>query len=97
MNYTGLISLSEVMARKLLRDDLLGALRGLTDEVLRSGDRYDVPNVLMIGWVAADKRAIERTARVLTDIRTAGVFDVTTLTVAVRQLRNLVAIRFDGG
>ena len=84
-------------ARSALRDDLLGALRGLTDEVLRSGDRYDVPHVLMIGWVAADKRAIERTARVLTDIRTAGVFDVTTLTVAVRQLRNLVAIRSDGG
>ena len=77
-------------ARSALRDDLLGALRALTDEVLRVGDRYDVPAVLVIGWVDADRRAIDRASRVLTDIRTAGTFDVTTLTVAVRQLRNLV-------
>ena len=83
-------------ARSALRDDLLGALRGLTDEVLRAGDRYDAPTVLMIGWVTSDRRAIDRTARVLNDIRTAGTFDVTTLTVAVRQLRNLVAIRTEG-
>ena len=79
-------------ARSALRDDLQLALRSLTDEVLRAGDRYDAPNVLMITWEDADRRAIERTARVLSDIRTAGVVDVTTLTVAVRQLRNLVAI-----
>ena len=79
-------------ARSALRDDLQLALRSLTDEVLRAGDRYDAPNVLMITWAEADRRAIERTARVLSDVRTAGVIDVTTLTVAVRQLRNLVAI-----
>ncbi len=83
-------------ARSAVRDDLLGALAGLTDEVLRSGDRYDAPNVLMMGWATADRRAIERTSRVLTDVRAAGALDVTTLTVAVRSMRNLVAIRTDG-
>ena len=76
-------------ARSALVDDLLGALRSLTDVVLRAGDRFDAPNVLLISWADTDGRVIERVGRVLADIRAGGVFDVTTLTAAVRQLRGL--------
>jgi len=77
-------------ARSSLRDDLLGALRSLSDTVLRAGDAFDAPNVLVTSWYNADRRVIDRAAAVLSDLRAGNVYDVTTLTVAVRQLRNLV-------
>ena len=78
-------------ARSSLRDDLLGALRSLTDTVLRAGDAFDAPNVLVTSWTQADRRTIDRASGVLSQLHAATTHDVTSLTAAVRQLRNLVA------
>jgi glutamate dehydrogenase len=40
-------------------------------------------------WLAVNERAAERAASLLTEIRRAESFDVTNLSVALRQLRNL--------
>jgi glutamate dehydrogenase len=42
-------------------------------------------------WLAGNAAAVERSLQVLADIRTAGKFDLARLSVAVRELRNLIA------
>ncbi len=71
----------QTQARAALRDDLMAVLADLTDDVAGLGTLVD--------WMALNGRVVERTARMLTEIRRAGTFDVTTLSVAMRQLRNL--------
>jgi glutamate dehydrogenase len=78
-------------ARGALRDDLLNELRALTDEVLRSGDVYTPPADVLGRWAAANEQPRARLATVLGEIRSGGVFDLTTMSVALRQLRNLVS------
>ena len=41
-------------------------------------------------WTAFNDRPVERVARAFGEIRSGGTFDLTTLSVAQRQLRNLV-------
>ena len=72
------------LARAALRDDLYSLHRTLTAEVLRSGPGGDVE-----AWVAANPAA-ERCLQTLGDIRVGGTFDLTTLPVAVREVRNLL-------
>jgi len=70
-------------ARSALRDDLMTVLADLTRNVMRSGQGS--PTV----WIAANERAVGRALAMHTEIRRAESFDLTTLSVAVRQLRNL--------
>jgi glutamate dehydrogenase len=72
----------ETQARSALRDDLLSGLSDLTEEVLRSG--ADVPS-----WLATNERAVGRVTTMFNEVRRSDTFDLTTLTVGVRQLRNL--------
>jgi glutamate dehydrogenase len=76
-------------ARSAVRDDLLVALRRLADCALDGGDAYDSADVLVTDWMNTNRGAITRCQRVLSDIKAGGVFDLTTLTVAVRQLHKL--------
>ena len=73
----------QTQARGALRDDLLTALAELTGNVIEAGDGS------VESWLAANGRAAERASSLLTEIRRAEVFDVTNLSVALRQLRNL--------
>jgi glutamate dehydrogenase len=84
-------------ARGAMRDDLLAGLRNLTDEVLRAGDVFSSPDELLDRWVVTNRRAVDRASSVFADIRAAGTYDVTTLSVALRQLRNLVLASTPGG
>jgi glutamate dehydrogenase len=77
-------------ARAAVRDDLLAELRALTDDALRAGDVFTSADVLIEAWLASNHRAADRTAAVFADIRSGGTYDLTTLSVALRQLRNLV-------
>ena len=77
-------------ARAALRDDLLGELRTLADDALRAGDVFTPVDGVLERWMAANERAVVRAARLFEQIRAGGVFDLTTLSVALRQLRNLV-------
>ena len=69
-------------ARAALRDDLYSLHRELTAEVLRSG-------VEVAEWVASNP-ASERYLATLADVRLGRSFDLTTLPVVVREVRELL-------
>jgi glutamate dehydrogenase len=77
-------------ARAALRDDLLNELRALTDDALRAGDVFTPVADVVQRWASANERATGRLTTVLGEIRSGAVFDLTTLSVALRQLRNVV-------
>ena len=74
----------QTQARSALRDDLIGALSDLIDDALLAGS---VPN-----WQDGNERMISRMMAMFTELRRVDVHDVTTLSVAVRQLRNLALL-----
>jgi glutamate dehydrogenase len=77
------------LARAALRDDLYSLHRTLTAEVLRGGSPDGDADGRVSEWVAASPAA-ERCLQTLADIRVGSVFDMTTLPVAVREVRNLL-------
>ena len=70
-------------ARAAVRDDLLAAVADLVADVFEHGGDT-------AAWAQANARAVERATSVFAEIRRGGSYDLTTLTVALRQLRNLV-------
>ena len=74
----------QAQARAALRDDLLSGLRDL------AGAALGTPGGLS-GWLARNAAAIQRATSVLHEVRAQAVFNVSTLTVALRQLRSLSA------
>jgi glutamate dehydrogenase len=72
----------QTQARSALRDDLLSTLAELTAACVRSGDSVEE-------WTSINARPVSRVGTMLTEIRRAESFDLTTLSVALRQLRNL--------
>jgi glutamate dehydrogenase len=70
-------------ARSALRDDLMTVLADLTRNVFRSA------NGSPTAWIESNERAVGRALAMHTEIRRAESFDLTTLSVALRQLRNL--------
>jgi glutamate dehydrogenase len=73
----------ESQARSALRDDLLSAIASLTGIVLRSSDGS------VDTWTANNHRSVARVQAMYREIRRAEKLDVTNLSVALRQLRNL--------
>ena len=73
----------QTQARSALRDDMLTALAELTETVISS------PGGSVEDWLEANERAVARAQAMLTEIRRAERFDLTTLSVALRQLGNL--------
>jgi glutamate dehydrogenase len=69
--------------RSALRDDLMTAIADLTRNVMRSAGGSPTD------WIVANERAVGRALAMHTEIRRAESFDLTTLSVALRQLRNL--------
>ena len=74
----------QTQARSALRDDLMGALADLADDALYVGSAHD--------WAATNDRVVGRVLSMFTEIRRADAYDLTTLSVALRQLRNLALI-----
>ena len=79
----------KALARAALRDDLYGLHRDLTAQVLASGREGEAPDVLVRGWIHSNPAA-DRCLETLADIRVGHVYDLTTLPVAVREVRNLL-------
>jgi glutamate dehydrogenase len=75
-------------ARAALRDDLYAIHRELTAEVLRFGPDVGDTAARVNAWVEANP-ASERSLATLADIRVGRTYDLTTLPVAVREIRNL--------
>lgn len=73
----------QTQARSSMRDDLMNVIADLTRNVMRSAHESSAD------WIAAHERAVGRTVSMHQEIRRAESFDLTTLSVALRQLRNL--------
>ena len=87
----------QTLARAALRDDLLAEQRELTAEVLRLRSDGDAAYVLVDSWIDRNRAQVDRFQSVLAGIRAAGTFDLTTLSVAVRELRNLIIAAHPAG
>jgi glutamate dehydrogenase len=80
----------EAMARAALRDDLFGLHAELTADVMREGPAEGAVAARLDAWMAANTQPVARCLEILGDIRTAGTYDLTTLPVALREVRNLI-------
>jgi glutamate dehydrogenase len=79
----------DALARRALWEDLLDEQRALAADVLReSGDGPVAQRVS--AWVAHNALPVERCQQVLADVKAGGAFDLATLSVAVREIRNLI-------
>jgi len=72
----------QTQARSAVRDDLMSTLAELTEACVVSGGSVDA-------WLQTNSRSISRVGAMLTEIRRAESYNLTTLSVALRQLRNL--------
>src|SRR3954470_3166375 len=75
----------QAMARAALRDDLFALHGELTTDVLRHGG--------IDAWLRTHRLATERAQEILAEIRSGGTYDLTTLPVAMREVRNLIGPR----
>ncbi len=73
----------QTQARSALRDDLLSALADLAATVTSEADGSAE------AWLADNSRTVGRTTALFAEIRRSESFDLTNLSVALRQLRNL--------
>jgi glutamate dehydrogenase len=71
----------QAMAKGALGDDLAGLQRELTADALHAGG--------LAAWEAAQRPAIERARRMLTELADSKSADLAMLSVALRELRNL--------
>jgi glutamate dehydrogenase len=78
------------MARSALRDDLYGAHAALTRDVLARGGHGPAAE-RVAAWESRNAAAVERAARTLGEIWESERFTFTTLSVATRVIRTLVA------
>jgi len=78
----------QTLARAALRDDVYAAQAALTAEVLRTTDAGE-PEKRIAAWVEHNATAVSRASQVLADIVAGEVYDVATLSVALRQIRGL--------
>jgi glutamate dehydrogenase len=74
----------QTQARSALRDDLMSALAALADDALYVGGAQE--------WATANERVVGRALAMFAEIRRVDAYDLTTLSVALRQLRNLALI-----
>jgi glutamate dehydrogenase len=71
----------QAQARSALRDDLLAALAELAEHAVDAGG--------VAPWRVTNERMLARTSSMFREIRRADAHDVASLTVALRQVRNL--------
>jgi glutamate dehydrogenase len=80
----------QAMARAALRDDLFTLHAELTADILRHGEAGEPADARLDDWIEANRPHVERCLGILGDIRAGGTYDLTTLAVAMRELRNLI-------
>ena len=80
----------QALARSALRDDLNAIHRALTFQVLQASSPGLRVDVAIDAWVKHNPAAVRRSQRMLADIEASRTFDLTTLPVALREVRNLI-------
>jgi glutamate dehydrogenase len=77
------------LSRGALRDDAYGEHRAVAAAVLTSTDPgFDAETAFKV-WSAGNRPRVDRVLSILDDIRAHGVYDLATLSVALRELRSL--------
>ena len=79
-------------ARAALRDDFYESQRALTETVVRETEAASDPEARVDAWLAAHAPAVERYRGLVDDAERGGVFDLATLAVLRRGLRELAAL-----
>jgi glutamate dehydrogenase len=80
----------QALARAALRDDLYGQQAELTAEILHNTPSELPAHERIHAWVDVNRAQVERALQVLTDIGASGAFGLATLSVALREIRNLI-------
>lgn len=80
----------KTMARAALRDDLYAAHAGLTFDVLAFGDGTATPEERCEEWRAQNATIVDRATQTLDDIIAGDVYDLATMSVAMRVLRTML-------
>jgi glutamate dehydrogenase len=83
----------QALARAALRDDLYAVRASLTAEVLQAAGASADSAELIRRWLAHTEPAISRCLAVLHDVAADDRTDLTTLSVALREVRGLVSRR----
>ena len=78
----------QLLAKSAMQDDLSGLQRAFTGTVVAGADATS-PRKLVAAWQDANRRVLERTERLLAELRTVPAPDAEMLSVAMRELRNL--------
>jgi glutamate dehydrogenase len=78
----------QALARSALRDDLYSLHRALTQNVLEFVD--GTGDAAVGQWIDMHRVAVERATAMLSDIKASRFYDMTTLPVALREVRNLI-------
>ena len=76
-------------ARAALRDDFYESVHALTDAVIHETDATSPPGARVDAWIGAHLPAVERYRALVADVERAGVFDLASLAVLRRALREL--------
>jgi glutamate dehydrogenase len=79
----------EALARRALWEDLQSEHRALTADILRRPANGPVVERVTT-WGTDNARALERCEQMLADVRAGDASDLATLSVAVREIRNLI-------
>ena len=78
------------LARAALRDDMYRAHAGLTRDVLACGGPESSPEERFVTWVQRNQTVLDRTREVMADIESTEVWDLATLSVALRVINGLL-------
>jgi glutamate dehydrogenase len=81
----------QTLAKTGLSEDVCRLQTELTTLVLKLSPEVKVPETLINEWEAQNKTELERSGQLLADLHSAGKVDLSMLSVALRELRNLVA------
>jgi glutamate dehydrogenase len=79
----------DALARRALWEDLLDEQRALAADVLRESGNGPIADRVS-AWIAHNALPVERCQQVLADVKAGGGTDLATLSVAVREIRNLI-------
>ncbi|HUA72007.1 MAG TPA: NAD-glutamate dehydrogenase [Solirubrobacteraceae bacterium] len=80
----------QALARAALRDDLFNLYRELTRKVLDAGGARNGGEAAIDVWSERNAATLERSLGMVADVRASRIYDMTTLPVALREIRSLL-------
>ena len=83
-------NLWEALARAAMRDDLYSLHRSLTQDVLHTSEPGCGCETAIEAWEQRNPRGLARCVAMLDNIKASHSYNTTTLTVALREVRNLI-------